>query len=158
MTIRVFKKDDQTFETTGMPLDVNWSYYVTAYAMRDWTEGVPRSIHWPFLRRNLPKDVETEDDASKVYLPMEYNEGLTVRIAPNNYRLLWERNTTDWWVHQERARARGLKGAEALGQERKAKFEQRFVENPKWVEALGPEEVEKVKRDFQESVGASESA
>ena len=158
MTIRVLKKDDQTFETSGMPPDVNWSYYVTAYGMRDWTEGVPRQrVHWPFLRRNLPREVEGDEAAARPYPPMLSDEGLTIRIAPNNYRLLWERHTADAWVHDPRVRARGLQAADGVSAERKGRFEGRFVEKPKWAEGLSREEADKVTADFRESLGTAES-
>ena len=171
VTIRLLKKDDQTFETTGMPPDVNWSYYVTAYGMRDWTEGVPRAgVRWPFLRRSLPRDVTgggggdnsaNDEDAlaaaARRYPPMLSDEGLTIRIAPNNYRLLWERHTADAWVNDARVRARGTRGADGARAERKARFESRFVEKPKWAEGLSREESDKVTADFRESVGVAEA-
>ena len=134
-----------------MPPDVNWSYYVTAFAMRDWTEGVSHDIYWPFKQRNLPKNLETEEDLNRAYLPMSYDDGLTIRVATKNYRLLWERGTTDWWVHDPRTRARGLKHLPEVSEARRTKFEERFVEKPKWMEGMSEEEIEKIKSDFQET-------
>ena len=142
-----------------MAPDAHWSYYVTAYAMRDWTEGVPRhGIRWPFLRRSLPKDLESEEDLGRTYLPLAHHDGLTIRIAPNNYRLLWERGTADWWLHDARVRARGVKGLAETTKARTERFVERLVGKPKWAEGMGAEEVESTKADFGKEFGAAAAA
>ena len=148
VTMSIFRRDDQTFDTEGKSGDFNWSYYVTAYVMRDWTEGVPSEIRWPFLRRNLPKDPETEEDFDKVFLPYVGEEALEIRISPNSYRLLYEIGTTDWWVHNKKVRVRGEKGMSAAAKERRKRFTGKFIEKPKWAENMTADAVEKVKAEY----------
>ena len=148
VTMQIFRKDDQTFDTEGKSGDFNWSYYVTAYVMRDWTEGVPHEIRWPYLRRNLPRDPESEEEFNKDYLPFRGEEGLEIRIAPNNYRLLYEVHTTDWWLQGRKVRARGQKGMPAASEERKAKFEEKFVKNAKWMANVSLDEVDRKKAEY----------
>ena len=120
--------------------------------MRDWTEGVPHSICWPFLRRNLPQDADNEEDFGKNYLPLHGEDGLAIRISPNNYRLLWDVGTSDFWVHDKRVRARGLKGMARLSEGRKSKFEEKFVKNAKWMAGMSLDDVNKMKADFGDLV------
>lgn len=115
--------------------------------MRDWTEGVGHNVSWPFLRRNIPKDVDDED-LGKVFLPVAHDESLTVRVSPNNYRLIWDKGTSDWWVHDRIVQMRGLSGMQSLKDERKAKFEERFVKNENWKNGLSKEEVRKTEAAF----------
>ena len=156
VTMQIFRRDDQTFDTDGKSGDFNWSYYVTAYVMRDWTEGVPHEIRSPFLRRNLPKDLETEEDFNKEYLPYVGEEGLEIRVSPNNYRLIYEIGTTDWWVHDKKVRVRGEKGMPAAKEERRKKFAEKFVEKPKWMANMGPEEIEKKKAEYSQLAQAED--
>ena len=119
--------------------------------MRDWTEGVTRDIRWPFLRRSVLRELDavTDTDVNPTFVPAHADEGLTVRIAPNNYRLLWERGTADWWVHNPRRRARRAHRAVALAGERRARFEAKLLETPKWADGLSAEEVQRAKATFE---------
>ena len=147
-TMQIFRKDDQTFDTDGRSGDFNWSYYVTAYVMRDWTEGVPHDIRWPYLRRNLPRAPESEEEFNRNYLPFMGEEGLEIRISPSNYRIIYENGTADWWVQDRKVRSRGLKGLPAANDERKSKFEEKFVKNAKWMANTSLDEVDKKKAEF----------
>ena len=140
--MQIFKKDDKTFDIESMTAESRWSYYISSYVMRDWTEGVTHRIQWPFLRRNLPKDLDSEEDYGQAYLPQWNEDGLIIRIAMNNYHILYEPGTTDWWVHDHQVRQRGMTGAEALRQLRKRGFEERFVHNAKWMSDLSQEDVD----------------
>ena len=121
--------------------------------MREWTEGVTHAIRWPFLRRNMPKDLLTEEQYSQTYLPQWNEDGLIVRICANNYHLLYDAGTSDWWVHDEKVRRRGLRGAEQLRKERKQKFEDKFVTHPSWMDHMNPAQVEEISLNFKQLVG-----
>ena len=151
--VQIFKKDDKTFDVDSMGAEARWSYYVASYVMRDWTEGVPHSIRWPFLRRNIPKDLETEEEYSQTYLPQWNEDGLSIRIAANNYHLLYDPGTADWWVHDGKVRQRGLNGAAALRKERNQLFEGKFVQNPAWMKEMDKTAVEEVLRKYEELLG-----
>ena len=146
--MQVFRKDDQTFDTDGRTGDFNWSYYVTAYVMRDWTEGVPHNIRPSFLRRSLPRGFESEEDFNRDYHPLIGEEGLEVRIAPNTYRISYEQNTTDWWIQDRRTQAKGLRAVLAADELRRSKFEEKFVKNAKWMKNLSLDEVNQMKADY----------
>ncbi|MCJ1313047.1 Transcriptional regulatory protein sin3 [Agyrium rufum] len=155
LTIQIFKRSDPTFARSSLhnPHDA-WSYYISAYQLISWTEGVPHSIQWPFLRRNLPPKLDTEDEYNAEWLPLYHEDGLSIRIPLESYRLLYDKNTTDWWVHQDKIRARGLAaddGEKARGVRRR-RFGVKFG-GDRWMRGLGEEEVESRKSWWREIVG-----
>jgi paired amphipathic helix protein Sin3a len=145
-----------TFDVEGMSHDFLYSYYITSYQMIDPTEGVPNEIAWPILRRNRPRDAEGEKESSND-LPPHWNEGLQIRILPSSFRILYEVGTADGFVQSKKMRRRGLSGMNALQQERKTKFEQKFVTNPKWMEGLSADEIEQANRAHQRLVDGEET-
>ena len=157
-TVQIFKKDDKTFDTENMSAASRWSYYISSFVMRDWTEGVPHNIQWPFLRRNLPNELDSEAEYGKTYLPQWNEDGLVVRIAANNYRILYDPGTTDWWVHDEKVRMRGSSGAEELKMERKKKFMEKFSSNTAWMAAMGKDEVDEIRSKYTQWVNDGSAA
>jgi paired amphipathic helix protein Sin3a len=151
--VQIFKKDDKTFDVETMGAQARWQYYVSSFVMRDWTEGVPHNIRWPFLRRNLPKDLETAEDYSQVYLPQWNEDGLVVRIALNSYHLLYDPETFDWWVHDDKVRIRGLKGLKEFIEERNRRFEMKFVEKAPWKNGMTPNEIDETLSGFTKWYG-----
>ena len=148
-SIQIFKKDDLTFDPEGQSESFNWSYYVTAYSMRDWTEGVPPNISWPFLKRNLPKDFDTDEDDGVTFLPQVSDEFLGVRVTPKNYHLQWEVGTSDRWFYNRKHRGRGMSGMISLSDTRKAALEAKFVKNAKWMAGMSLDDVNSKKAEFQ---------
>ena len=138
-----------------MTLEARWSYYISSYVMRDWTEGVTHAIRWPFLRRNMPRDLVTEEQYSQTYLPQWNEDGLIVRICANNYHLLYDADTSDWWVHDAKVRRKGLSGEDQIRNERRSKFQDKFVEHGNWTNGLSAEDIEEANSRFRSLAGGS---
>ena len=145
--MQVFKRDDQTFDPEGRTNDFNWSYYAVSFGTFGWTEGVPHRIRWPFMRRNIPKDVDAEGEARE-YLPLIGHDQLTFDINPANYQLLYSPNTTDWWIHGSYIRGTGASGLALINEERKARFDAKYVNTEKWTAGLSQDEMNSVKATF----------
>jgi len=98
--------------------------------MRDRTEGIELGrLQLPFLKRNMPSMLGDEDDYTNAYGTPQWNEdGLVVRISQDNYHLLYDPATSDWWVHNNGVRKRGLGAYEELQKGRNEKFETLFGE------------------------------
>ena len=98
--------------------------------MRDPTEGVnPQDMRLPYLKRNMPKLLESEEEYADYYGGPQWNEDeLVLRITPNNYHILYDPGTSDWWVHNFHVTKRGLSAYEELKRERAEKFDQLFGE------------------------------
>ncbi len=100
--------------------------------MRDQTEGVKLSdIHLPFLKRNMPPMLADEEEYNNTYgIPQWNQDGLVITIqppahppnSPRAYKLLYEEYTSDWWVHNDSVRKRGLGAYDEVARERKEKF------------------------------------
>jgi paired amphipathic helix protein Sin3a len=146
--ISIFKKEDLTFDAENQTRDFQWSYYVTTWGMLDWTEGVPRNINWPFLQRTLRDLDPDEEDASNFY-PQYTHEGLQIHIEPKNYHILWERSTEDRWYYGKKQRARATGGMSLLTEERKSKFEDRFIKNNNWMGGMSLDDVNGKREDFE---------
>lgn len=150
----IFKREEKTFEIDEMAAEARWSYYISTYTMRDLTEGIDLGkLNWPFLKRNLPPTLETEQEYNRVYTPQWNADELVIRISPNNYHLQYEPLTQEWWVHDARVRRRGLTAMEEAVEERRESFQEKFGRTgSKWLADLGEGEAEKLNRDFSQWV------
>lgn len=63
--------------------------------------------------------------------------------------MLFDPGTEDWWVHGDRVRARGREGVEVAREERKGRFEERFVMNNGWMRGLSKDEVDRKKEEYR---------
>ena len=178
-TIQIFKKDDKTYEADELAATARWSYYVSTYSMLDHTEGVEfADLRLPFLRRNMPfPRSSTSSSAAKkatdtstatgaggagnednigllgkdfAATPMWNQDGLVMRISPNNYHILYDPYTSDWWVQSTTFRKRGLGAQGEVSKERKKGLEALFEgkERNAWMRRMAVEDVEEVKRKF----------
>ena len=154
VTMAIFKREDATFEIDEMAAEARWSYYISTYTMRDLTEGIDLGkLNWPFLKRNMPPMLETEQEYNRVYTPQWNADELVIRISPYNYHLQNEPLTQEWWVHDAKVRKRGLSGMEEAVEERRGKFQAKFGRTGhKWMADLADEEVDKLNRDFHQWV------
>ena len=158
--VQIFKKDDKTYEADELAATARWSYYVSTYSMLDHTEGVPlSSIRLPYLRRNMPfsspsKEGSGEEvaDTNGFAVPMYNEDGLVLRISPNNYHILYDPYTSDWWIQSTTFRKRGLGAYEEVKQQRKKGMESLFnsKERNGWMKGLDHTEIEKTKSTFHD--------
>ena len=120
--------------------------------MRERTEGVQLSdLHWPFLKRNMPPMLDDEDDYNNLYGSPQWNEdGLILRISQDNYHLLYDSGTSEWWIHNTAVRKRGLGGYEDVQKERTRKFETLFGKDGALMIAKAGDRFEKESAEFQQ--------
>ena len=118
--MQLFTRETKTYEADELAAHARWSYYVSSFSMLDRTEGVPpERIQFPFLRRNLPAKMETEEEYNEAFSPSFNEDGLVIRISPNSYHILYDPGTADWWIHSIKQQKRGLSGQAALKEKRK---------------------------------------
>lgn len=127
--------------------------------MRDQTEGVKLSdIQLPFLKRNMPPMLADEEEYNNTYgIPQWNQDGLVITIqppahppnSPRAYKLLYEEYTSDWWVHNDSVRKRGLQAYGEVFKERKEKFTAMFGEKGTLMREKSGSEVEKENEDFK---------
>lgn len=127
--------------------------------MRDQTEGVNLAeMQLPFLKRNLPPMLADEEEYNNAYgVPQWNQDGLVITIqppshppnSPRAYKLLYEEYTSDWWVHNNSVRKRGLGAYGKVAKERKEKFAAIFGEKGSLIEEQSGPELENETRAFE---------
>lgn len=119
--------------------------------LRDLTEGIELGkLNWPFLKRNMPPMLKTEEEYNRVYTPQTNVDNLTLRISPNNYHIQYDPQTEDWWIHAKDVQSRGLAAIDEVKAERRTKFVENFDTNPQWMAEKSKEDVDKINRDFSQ--------
>ena len=132
--------------------------------MLDHTEGVLlSSIRLPYLRRNMPfsnpssssKDAgaSSEDlgEIKNFVVPMYNEDGLVIRISPNNYHILYDPYTSDWWIQSTSFRKRGLSAYEEVKERRRRGLKNLFEnkERNEWMKGKEEREIEGTKGRFE---------
>lgn len=136
-----------------MSAEAKWSYYVASYIKIEPTEGVPIEGHlsMPFLKRNLPEDID-EPEERKRLIPHYYENGLEMKICVNNYRILWTPKTEDWFVHSAVHGEDGQSDSAdttRIRENRRKKFEEKFVSKNKWIDLSTEEEFNQVSKKYR---------
>lgn len=146
--------EDSTFENEELSQEARWSYYVSAYTMRDPTEGVPFSqMRMPFLKNSLPTKLEQDEEYNRYYRRLVHQDGLVIRICANSYHILYEPGSYDWWwrptaSNQEEA-DENVKELAAIKDRRQDRFREMFVNNPAWARGLSKDEVDASNKKFR---------
>lgn len=155
--------EDATLEHDDLSSEARWSYYVTAYSMRDPTEGVQISeMRIPFLKRNLPGKLDEDEEYDRYYRRLQHHDGLIIRICANNYTILYQPPSHDWFwrsnapapkdadaevikaVEEERAKEKAT-----LKEKRHDRFVEKFVNNPNWARGLSKDKVDESNQRFR---------
>ena len=88
--------------------------------MWDQTEGIePRKLNYPLLHRNLPSQMDTDEEYNSAYSPAFHEDGLVIRISPNNYHILYDPGTSDWFLQGVKQQKKGLAGYHEIKQSRR---------------------------------------
>ncbi|KAL1960976.1 hypothetical protein VTO42DRAFT_4864 [Malbranchea cinnamomea] len=155
--IQYMTPEDTTLETEELTADARWSYYVSAYTMRDPTEGVQFSrMRMPFLKRNLPPKMESDEEYNNYFKPLVSHEGLIIRIDTTEYHIVYEPGTEEWWYRVTPSSEEEESSAEqqaAVKEKRRDRFMEKFVNNPVWAQGLSKDEVDQLNQRFRSWVG-----
>ncbi|KAL4957359.1 hypothetical protein BDW69DRAFT_156459 [Aspergillus filifer] len=153
-TVQLLTPEDATLENEELSQEARWSYYVSAYTMRDPTEGVPFSqMRMPFLKRNLPGKLEQEEEYNRFYRPLVHQDGLIIRICANSYHILYEPSSYDWWWRptgpSDESSEENVKDDAAVKERRRDRFTEKFVNNPSWAHGLSKDQVDESNQQFR---------
>jgi paired amphipathic helix protein Sin3a len=156
--------EDATLDSEDLTPEARWSYYVTAYSMRDPTEGVSYSdMRMPFLKRNLPNKLDEDEEYDRFYRRLQHHDGLIIRICANNYTILYQPPSHDWFwrstvpILDKDADAEAIKAKEeeqtkekaATREKRHDRFVEKFVNNPNWARGLSKDKVDESNQRFR---------
>ena len=150
--IKIFKKDEKTYEADELAATARWSYYMSTFTMRDRTEGVSlANINWPFVKRNMPEMLGDEDEYNNAYGTPQWNEdNLIIRIGQENYHIMYDPGTSEWFIHNDTVRKRGLGAYEDLQKQRNQKYQELFGEKGELVAKKDGDGLEKETADFKQ--------
>jgi paired amphipathic helix protein Sin3a len=152
--VQLLTAEDSTFENEELSQEARWSYYVSAYTMRDPTEGVSFSqMRMPFLKRSLPGKLEQDEEYNRYYRRLIHHDGLIIRICANSYHILYEPGSYDWWwrptaVSQEESEE-NVKELGVVKERRQDRFREKFINNPGWAHGLSKDEVDASNQKFR---------
>ncbi|KAJ6129558.1 hypothetical protein N7512_002338 [Penicillium capsulatum] len=164
VTIQLMAAEDSTLDRDELTPEARWSYYVTAYSMRDPTEGVQfAEMHMPFLKRNLPTKLDEDEEYDRYYRRLQHHDGLIIRICANNYTILYQPPSHDWFwrstapLHEKDADAETIQAKEdeaakettAVREKRHDRFVEKFVNNPNWARGLSKDQVDESNQRFR---------
>lgn len=170
--------EESTLNREDLSPEARWSYYVTAYSMRDPTEGIKFSeMRIPFLKRNLPGKLDEDEEYDRFYRRLQHYDGLVIRICANNYTILYQPPTHDWFWRSnapvpdkdvialsdpEAAKAQirvkreeMVKDVAALKEKRHDRFVEKFVNNPNWAKGLSKDKVDESNLRFRDWLNGS---
>jgi len=148
-TVRWLQRDETTFYMEDMELRERWQYYISSYMRVEPTEGVARArLQKSVLSRNLPASSDADSDSGDARKPLSYNEGLILRICVNSSKIVYEPDTSEYFIYSsgaasEEERARRLEMGQRASQKRREQFEEKMVMNLPWMKDLSREEVQK---------------
>jgi paired amphipathic helix protein Sin3a len=155
--VQLLTPEDGTLNSEELSPEARWSYYVSSYTMRDPTEGVPFSqMRMPFLKRNLPPKLDSDEEYNRYYKPLVSQEGLIIRICANSYHVLYEPGTEEWWCREpstQEEQAELAADRAAVKEKRRDRFTEKFVNNPSWAHGLSKDEVDLSNQRFRSWVG-----
>lgn len=151
--IRLFHRDDPTFNLSELDEIQLWATYVNSYTSIPHTEGVPADrIHMPFLRRQMPTP-EDQDDAID---GVSASEKLSARISPDTYKPSFTPDQVDWLVHThpqlstldlEKEAVAAIKEDATESDDRLA---EKLVMNSPWMKEMNAADVEAAKTKYAE--------
>ncbi|KAI1806599.1 hypothetical protein F4811DRAFT_510628 [Daldinia bambusicola] len=156
-TTRWLQRDETTFYMDEMELQDRWQYYISSYIRVEPTEGVPRSrLQKTVLARNLPS-TDADSDDGNVPKPLLYKDGLVLRICLNSNKIVWEKDTSEFFIYatepeDEKEKAAAEEYRRAITEHREQRFREKMVMNNAWMRGMSQDEVQKVNESFQKWV------
>ena len=154
MQIRLYKKDDPTFDTTSMLQEDLWRVYVTNFLKLAPTPDVPSTRRRPVMHRNLrqinvdPNTMNSEersDEYRRLFDSSISSEGLEFRVAVEFYRMYFVKNTEEYAYQPAAIRSGGKEGveeADSTARYRSDRSQDTFVINNAAMKGLSKEDVE----------------
>jgi paired amphipathic helix protein Sin3a len=162
--VRLFKKDDPTFEFNTLDRVKRWRAYVASYMAVEPTEEVDKTrVHYPYLKKRLAKteDLTEEDRIDHV----RYSDKITVSISPAAYIMSFINSEpygmggVQYFIQPDATRA-GLSESvpnpteeyKALNDSRRDRVQEILVRNNSWMKDLSRDDVDARKAAFKKDL------
>lgn len=162
--VRLFKKDDPTFEFNTLDRVKRWRAYVASYTAAEPTEEVDGArVHHPYLRKRLAKTEDFSDDGRTERATA--NDKITVNISPGGYIMTFVhsepfgRGGVQYLLQPDNVRA-GLSSSvpkpadeyKSLNDSRRDRVQEKLVHNNTWMKDLSRDDVDAKKTSFKQDL------
>jgi len=169
-TVRLFKKDDPTFEFNTLDRVKRWRAYIASYMAVEPTEEVDGSrVHYPYLKKRLVKTEDFSEDDRLDHI--KHSDKILVAISPAGYNLQFINSEpfgtggVQYFLQSDTVRA-GLsqsvtKPAEeykALNDSRRDRVQEKLVRNNSWMKDLSRDDVDAKKTAFKKDLEQARKA
>jgi len=155
-TVRWLQKDETTFYMDEMERIQQWQYYISSYMRVEHTEGIVRSrLQKVLLERNLPPDAKDSSDEGYAHKPIRVHEGLVVRICLNSYKMVFEKDTCDYFLYNKdtfdsQDERKFHEDKQVFFTElRSDRLKDKMITNNAWMKGMSHEGVQKMKDEYQ---------
>lgn len=148
-TVRLFKKDDPTFEFNIFDRVKRWRAYIASYMAVEPTEEVDGSrVHYPYLRKRLARAEDTSEDDRLDHV--KHDDKITVAISPGSYNMTFINSEpfgtggVQYFLQTHAVRAglpRTPEDFKALETARRERAREKLEYNPVWTKDLSQEDV-----------------
>lgn len=167
--VRLFKKDDPTFEHNSLDRIKRWRCYVAAYMAVEPTEGVQsNSVAIPYLKNRFTKGEELSDD-ERFELSRHWDK-ITVAISPAGYIMKFIATEpfgtggVQYFVQPEKSRAgvnENVSSAsddyKSLKESKRDRTQELLIRNTTWMKDLSRDDVDAHKAIFKKSIEEPQS-
>jgi paired amphipathic helix protein Sin3a len=162
--VRLFKKDDPTFEFNTLDRVKRWRAYVASYTAAEPTEEVDGArVHHPYLRKRLAKNEDFSEDERHEHATG--SDKIAVNIGPGGYIMTFihsepfGRGGVQYILKPDNVRA-GLSSSvpkpadeyKGLNDSRRDRVQEKLVHNNTWMKDLSRDDVDSKKTSFKQDI------
>lgn len=163
-TVRLFKRDDPTFEFSTLDRIKRWRAYIASFMAVEPTEEVDGScVRYPYLKKRLAKTEDFSEDDRIDHV--KHSDKITISISPAAYTISFINSEpfgtggVQYFLQPDSVRA-GLTASvtkpveefKALNDSRRDRVQEKLVRNNSWMKDLSREDVDAKKAAFKQDL------
>lgn len=162
--MRLFKKDDPTFEFNTVDKIKRWRAYVASYMAVEPTEDVDVSrVNFPYLKKRVAKIEDLSEEERFEHL--KHNDKITVSISPAAYIMTFINSEpfgtggVQYFIQPDAVRAgvsesvpKPTEEYKKLNDERRERVQEILVRNNSWMKDLSRDDVDAKKSAFKKDI------
>jgi paired amphipathic helix protein Sin3a len=159
--VRLFKKDDPTFEFNGVDRVRRWRAYIASYMAVEPTEQVDGAqVRFPYLRKRLAKTEDFSEDDRLDHV--KHSDKITVSISPTAYTMAFVNSEpfgpggVQYFLQPDGVRSgltpvvsKPVEEYKGLNDARRERVQEKLVRNNSWMKDLSREDVDARKAAFK---------
>jgi paired amphipathic helix protein Sin3a len=155
-SVRLFKKDDPTFEFNTLDRIRRWRAYIASFVAVEPTEEVDGTrVHFPYLRKRLAK-VEGLSEEDRLDM-VRHSDKITVFISPTMYTMTFINSEPFGsggvqYILQSDSVPRSSEESKALNDSRRELVQEKLVRNNTWMKDLSRDDVDGKKTAFKKNI------